>query len=272
MRKSVRFLPFPGKERILRRLLGKRLDAADADISTRSGLTLRAPSLREPIAFHLFCNGTYEPETIAAILAHLPRGGTFVDIGANIGAITLEVARKRPDAHVIAIEASPAIVPYLQHNIERNRLDNVRVMPLAASDRDGEIDFYIPPAAHFGMASAAPQFNVKPTRVPARTLDGILADLNAGPVDVIKIDAEGAELDVLRGATGLLQAADAPAIIFEFVDWAEARLHNVGDAQRALIAFGYTLSRIDGRRAGVGKEVDAPLEAGGAMLLARKQS
>jgi FkbM family methyltransferase len=266
MEKMVRWLPFPGKERIVRTLLGRRRDAVDVDIRTCSRLTLRVPSLREPIAFHLYCNGIYEPETIDVILALLPRNGTFVDIGANIGAIALDIAIRRPDARIIAIEPSPAVLPYLTHNITHNRITNVHLEALAASDREGEIDFYLPPSAHFGMASAAPQFGVEPVRVRAQTLDAILASIAVSNVSVIKIDAEGAELDVIRGAARLLSADDAPALIFEFVDWAEARLHRPGDAQRELMRLGYDLTRLDGRRAPIG----TALETGGAMILAQK--
>lgn len=266
MNRLVHALTLPGKERLIRFLLGKRLDATDADIRTRSGLTLRVPSLREPIAFHLYCNGVYEPETIDAILAHLPQGGTFVDVGANIGAIALEIAVRRPAARVIAIEASPAIIPYLRQNIERNTLTNVTLVPVAASDRESEIDLYLPPAEKFGMASAAPQFDVAPVRVPAQPLDAILADLGITDVDVIKIDAEGAELDVLRGAHALLINVKQPTIIFEFADWAEARLHEAGGAQRELLELGYTLAYMDRPR----KLLDAPIVTGGAMLLARQ--
>lgn len=251
--------------RLLRFVLGKRLDATDADIRTRSGLTLRAPSLREPIAFHLYCNGVYEPETIDSILAHLPKDGTFVDVGANIGAIALEIATRRPDARVIAIEASPAIIPYLRLNIDRNALTNVQLVPIAASDSAGDIDFYLPPAAKFGMASQAPQFDVAPVRVAGQTLDTILADLGVTSADVIKIDAEGAELDVIRGAHGLLTSATKPSVIFEFVDWAEARLHETGAAQRALLALGYTLAPMERPD----NLLDRPIVTGGAMLLAR---
>ena len=270
MEKLVRWLrrlpPFRGKDRIIRALLGKRRDAVDVDIQTRSGLTLRVPSLREPIAFHLFCNGIYEPETIDVILGLLPRGGTFVDVGANIGAIALDIAIRRPDARIVAIEPSPAVLPYLTHNIAHNRIANVHLEALAASDCVGDIDFYLPPPAHFGMASAAPQFGVEPVRVRAQTLDAILASNAVSNVSVIKIDAEGAELDVIRGAEGLLAADDAPPLIFEFVDWAEARLHRPGDAQRELMRLGYDLTRLDGGREPMG----TALETGGAMIVAQK--
>jgi FkbM family methyltransferase len=264
----LRMLParLPGKARLARAVLAKTRDACDVDIQTRSGLTLRVPSLREPIAFHLYCNSVYEPETIAAILSLLPRDGTFVDVGANIGAIALEVAIRRPDARIIAIEPSPAVLPYLTHNIAHNRIANVHVVPVAASDRGGDIDLYLPPPAQFGMASAAPQFGAEPVRVPAEPLDAMLASLTVLQVSVIKIDAEGAELDVIRGAQALLAADDAPALVFEFVDWAEARLHRAGDAQRELMRLGYALSRLEGRR----ESISVPLETGGAMILAEK--
>jgi hypothetical protein len=87
-----------------------------------------------------------------------------------------------------------------------------------------------------------------------------------GRVSVIKIDAEGAELDVIRGAQKLLGADHAPALIFEFVDWAEARLHRPGDAQRELLRLGYALARLDGRR----EPIRVPLETGAAMIVAQK--
>ena len=256
----------PGKARIARLLLGKLRNRSDVDIGTTSGLTIRAPSLREPIAFHLLCNGMYEPDTIRAILNQLPAEGTFVDVGANIGAIALEIAARRPKARIVAVEPSPAIISCLEHNIARNLLTNVSVVPVAASDHDGRIDFYLPPAEQFGMASAAPQFGVAPVHVRARKLDDILASLAIGKVDVIKIDAEGAELDVIRGARNLLTRPDAPAIIFEFVDWAEERLHPRGAAQRELMALGFSIRRLDRPK----QTLDHPIENGGAMLIARK--
>lgn len=86
----------PGKTRVARRLLRERLTDADVDLRTPDGLTLTVPSLREPIAFHLLINGVYEPDVVDVILTNLPPHGTYVDVGANIGALALVVARRRP--------------------------------------------------------------------------------------------------------------------------------------------------------------------------------
>lgn len=88
-------------------------------------------------------------------------------------------------------------------------------------------------------------------------------------VDVIKIDVEGAELGVLQGAQRLLGSERPPVIVFEFADWAEARIpgQRPGDAQSLLFRAGYRLFRLepDGRR---GEQLLAPVCHGAGMLLA----
>lgn len=91
------------------------------------------PSLEESIAFHLLVDGVYEPGTADFLSAHLKRGGTLADVGANIGVFAVPAARRvGPAGHAIAIEASPRIIPYLRKNIGLNGCPNVRVLPFAA--------------------------------------------------------------------------------------------------------------------------------------------
>ena len=102
-----------------------------------------------------------------------------------------------------------------------------------------------------------------------RTLDSLLTEIDIHSVDVMKVDVEGAELGVLRGAQQLLSSDRAPVVVFEFVDWAEARIsgQQPGDAQRALLSKGFRLFELtsDGR---VGREHLAPICRGCAMLIA----
>jgi hypothetical protein len=97
----------------------------------------------------------------------------------------------------------------------------------------------------------------------------MLSRMDIHEVDVIKIDVEGAEKGVLHGAQRLLASERPPIIVFEFADWAEARIpdQQPGDAQTFLLASGYHLFRLE-RGGGVGEELLAPMRRGFAMLLA----
>lgn len=83
------------------------------------------------------------------------------------------------------------------------------------------------------MGSVGPQFSEPPIMLEQRSLDTMLTGMDIHRVDVLKIDVEGAELGVLRGANRLMTSERPPTIIFEFADWAEARIpdQQPGDAQ-----------------------------------------
>jgi hypothetical protein len=97
----------------------------------------------------------------------------------------------------------------------------------------------------------------------------MLTGMDIHRVDVLKIDVEGAELGVLRGANRLMTSERPPTIIFEFADWAEARIpgQQPGDAQAFLLTKGYRLFHLE-RGGRAGKELFAPMRYGFGMLLA----
>jgi hypothetical protein len=106
--------------------------------------------------------------------------------------------------------------------------------------------------------------------VAGARLDRLLAVANLTHVNVLKIDVEGFELKVLQGAATLLAAERPPLVIFEFCDWAEARVPGVerGDAQRFLIAQGYSIRLAD--RYPRGRPMTAVMTDGAAMLVASR--
>jgi FkbM family methyltransferase len=246
----------------------------DATVRDSAGSTYVVPSLREPVAFHLFFDGVYERETLRFLFSRLGPGSIFVDVGANIGAMTVPVARQvGPNGRVLAIEASPRVFRYLEHNIAANGIANVRLKCCAASDaQTPALPFFEAPPECFGAGSVGPQSNALPRAVPAVPLDCILESENISRVDVLKVDVEGFESAVFRGAARLLNGPAPPIVVFEFGDWAEARTPNakVGDAQRLLREYGYTLWLLDdfGRRNS--RPLERVLVEGGAMLVAEK--
>jgi len=257
-----------GKGRLARGLLGRFLDRADVELRSRSGDVFLVPQLREPVAFELLIHGDYEPQTRRFILSHLPPGGTFVDVGANVGVFTVPAARQvGPTGRVLAVEASPRVFRYLEHNLRQNAVGNVAARACAAHDHDAEsVAFWDAPADHFGMGSLAPQFHADPGGVPSRTLDGLLAEVGWDRVDLMKVDVEGFEAQVFRGGRELLTGPRPPVVLFEFCDWAEARAGKLGAAQEVLREYGYRLYRL------AGPAVDGVLTSGFEMLVARRDS
>ena len=122
------------------------------------------------------------------------------------------------------------------------------------------------------MGSLRAQFGAKPIEVPATTLDEVLEEARIGHVDLLKVDVEGFELGVFKGAHGLLTGARPPLVVFEFCDWAEARVPNsrVGDAQRLLLSYGYSIWRLTDFLRGQ-RPLRVPLESNYAMLVASRQ-
>lgn len=260
----------PGKTRLGQALLRPFLSKEPATLNDSFGCSFVLPSFAEPIALEIFTFGAYEAGTRRLILDYLRDGGVFLDVGANIGALTIPITKERPNSSIICVEADPAIFQILTDNLKRNGCSNVKAISCVAGDADEKpISFYRAPKERFGMGSIGHQFDAPPITLKLRMVDTMLAELGIERVDVIKIDVEGAELGVLRGARRLLSSPSPPVVIFEFADWAEARIpeQKPGDAQLELISHGYRLFPInsDGTR---GKELSEPMCSGGSMIIA----
>ncbi len=199
------------------------------------------------VARELFERGRWEPETWAVIERNLPEGGTFVDVGAHIGYHTLKAARRVGSTGlVVAIEPNPDTVHQLQENVFASRADIVRVVAEACAEVETELELYSANRANTGMSSVSLE-NAKHAgsiesshRVRARPLDAILEEAAVSRVDVIKIDVEGVELLVLKGARKTL-VEHSPVLIVEMVD---RQLEAMGASVREVTQFlgspGYT--------------------------------
>jgi len=142
-----------------------------------------------------------EGDVDAFIRSRLREGAVFVDVGANVGYYTL-VASKLVGAvgRVYAIEPVPSTATLLRVNVKLNGCNNVVVYEVAAWSTRGSLTLKIP-ASMYGCASAVR--GGASIVVDASTLDDTLRDETS--IDLIKIDVEGAELEVLRGAQNVLR-------------------------------------------------------------------
>lgn len=192
--------------------------------------------LGNDLSLCLFVGGTYEPNEFMFLSRVLRAGMVFIDIGANDGLYTVFAARRvGPTGRVVALEPSRRELDRLHRNIALNELTNIVTLPVAAGDRDGTAQLRIAGFGHEGQntlggfAYAIEGAGFEPIEV-AR-LDGIIKAQNVSRVDILKIDAEGAELAVLRGARAVL-ARHRPLIIFELV---EAALCQQGASRRDVL-------------------------------------
>jgi FkbM family methyltransferase len=159
---------------------------------------------------NLLFQEVYEVEHILPSL--MDKDTVFIDVGAYQGLYTVYACRRA--RRVLAVEPNPMALAYLKVNVALNNCHNTIVVPKAAGDRRGVVKLRIPRPARRGQipptASIVWSFEeALEIDVEADTLDNIVDDVGLDSVDFIKIDVEGAEGLVVKGAERTLRKARA---------------------------------------------------------------
>jgi FkbM family methyltransferase len=196
---------------------------------------------RDFICKSLFLYGSLEISETRLVQSLLRPGMCLVDVGANIGYYSLMGARiVGPTGAVHAFEPNESIRNRLSGNVQLNGFQNVVVHREAVTKQTGTVRFYKSAwSENSGISSIIPSYGLEEQGedVPCVTLDDFAATLGARRIDLLKIDVEGAELDVIAGGRRVLGAADAPAVLFEG--------HEVAPLVEALGSLGYHVRRVD---------------------------
>lgn len=156
----------------------------------------------------------YEPE-LAYLKQVLSPGSTFVDAGACYGVYTLAASTiVGRQGRVIAFEPAARAFRVLQHNLELNGVTNVRPYPAALTEKQGKTWLYRHPNVGCDSLGRDGSFTDYGEQVASESLDDVLRQFPTRSVDVMKLDVQGAEELVLRGALATLRAHH-PVVIFE---------------------------------------------------------
>lgn len=193
--------------------------------AVRSGrLSHIAVPIDDLIGIRLFSTGSFEQTQIDGIQSYVAgkafdEKAVFVDVGANIGVYSIIMAKYFGRQY--AIEANPITFKLLEANLELSRVTNTTLINIALSDRQGDATIYLPENGNLGWATldaAHHDLQLRRIAVKSDTLDSVLATSNADVANVklIKIDVEGHELSVLKGAVETIKAAK-PALLCELL-------------------------------------------------------
>lgn len=205
---------------------------------------------RDLVAVSILRGGEWQPEIWEALSPVLHGGAVFLDVGAHIGYFSIKAAVSMGNTgRVVAFEPNPETLKVLRDNVSANRAGNVIVEPIACTDREETLALYAGPGSNTGMSSLAnenvPWDDAPPKRyaVRCRPIDDVVRELNLARVDAIKIDVEGAEVGVLRGAFHTLQRFH-PTLVVEVVPEQLANFHHTVDDLNTIIReAGYTHGR-----------------------------
>jgi FkbM family methyltransferase len=158
-----------------------------------------------------------------AIVAHLRPGDVLYDVGANVGFLTVIGARHvGPTGHVYAFEPVPDNADLVRRNAERNGLSNVTVVEKAVSDTSGRGELVLAEYSGGAALSTAtrPPDATTTISVELVTIDDAVSTAMPPPA-LVKIDVEGAEIDVLRGMADTIRK-HRPTIVCEIDDATQA--------------------------------------------------
>lgn len=184
-----------------------------------------------------------DPE-LTWLVNHLQPGDVVADIGAHLGDWAVMLAKRvGPEGRVLCVEPSPETFQALRKTVMANDFANCILNQVALSDREGVVRLY--------LHGQDPDRNTLAARwgqyveVPTKTMDALLRQLGVRQLDALKVDVEGAEELVFRGAVQSLSTW-RPAVIFEVNPRATQALGLEPDgAWRLLQKLGYQFHEID---------------------------
>lgn len=204
---------------------------------------------KDGLVYHVGSMGSFESDVINFCVKNIPENATVVDVGANIGLITLPLARKINGTTFHCFEPSPYPHQYFKMTIVENKLiDRIRLNKMGLYDKTGHLNFYIhqlKDASGDGIKDTGRAGKAKKISINVITLDKYVKDNKIKKVDFIKADVEGSETHVFKGGIKTIRKYK-PQIVFEAwpknLDAYNLSVDNVYDFFKSINYSIYTLN------------------------------
>lgn len=181
----------------------------------------------------------FEPE-IRFVRAWIKNGMRVIDVGANYGVYSLSMAKAAgPDGRVWAIEPSAETALFLGKSITANQFGNVQIIQAALSDYEGYGQLSAGMHAEANFLLPLEHQDIEQIQVDVTTLDKLLERHQRPQIDLVKIDAEGQEVNIVRGGQGLF-SQQSPLVMAEYKHGATYNM----ELLREFSSLGYSAYRL----------------------------
>jgi len=218
----------------LPREMGRRLGRRDRfSVETMSGGRIAVnPDSWDIYTTLILSKGAWDQHVLESCCNLVRDGQVLYDIGASAGCITVEAAARFHDrVHIYAFEPQPGLARTLAISAQLNHFKNVHVLNMMLGNEQGTGSLFI--TAHSVHASAVPRAKkFREIQCSISSIDWLVGEGKIPPPDAMKIDVEGSEFDVLRGATETIRR-HRPRILFE----SDANCKRFGYTRTDLCAF-----------------------------------
>ena len=192
----------------------------------------------------IYLTGVYEPEATHFISSRIKLGMTVLDIGADIGYYTLLFAKHvGSKGRVYAFEPIPKAKCYLDKNISMNGLDNVRTFGFALFDKSDMVCLE-EPLTKSQINPSKRRLSRNDIQVETKVFDEWKLKEGVDNVDLVKLDVEGAELNVLRGMKNTLERQNPRILIELHPNQLKSFGSSPSDIIRFLSEFGYKIEPV----------------------------
>jgi FkbM family methyltransferase len=189
----------------------------------------------------------YEKEESAMIIKLAEGARVVIDVGANMGWHSINIAKHYPECQVYALEPIPETYSFLEKNVKINGISNIQLHPVGLSNKREELEFYFYPEGSGNASSRnlSDRADAKLVTCYVEPMDGFVLTKKIS-VDFVKCDVEGAELLVFQGGRATLER-DRPIVFTEMLrKWAAKFGYHPNEIINLFSDLGYACFRLKG--------------------------